>query len=793
MTNPTAPETTLLQTQPHRTKLWLSIYQPLTTLACRVDDGSISKGARDITYDGVTEGTYLNVKANITMYVGTTLGGNEKGRVRVKSITSSVITVAENSHINWEDNDYLTIVNFFEINPVYPRIIQDTNDPFDLIFYKDYDVAYTNQNDILGSLINMGGNVAGFVNEPVYFTGEGTTNFEGESLDYQWNLGGSDVGSYNGQIPGYVNYSTPGHYLVGLTVSGSTSGTIDESWRHISIYDRPESGSNTPILAWEMNELSGSRGDGGYEATIKVFEDVNDRIIREGSLVVIWQDNWYGGTKQSIGGNDTNRSHVLFTGYILSGSIEFNSRESSIEFNVVSPMKILKESEGFSISIESTEDVNIRVASDENIPDGWVVLKDMTPKKALYHYLKWHTTLLSTQDVRFSGFGFDDPVQFYDSDRESIYDATSALVKNGLLGDVACDRQGALYFEAPIWSQQESGTFNTGYALESKDWMGDPTIEENFLDTVSFIEIGGIAYDGVTSSAYLASMPGDAPGYRGGLERVQGLILRSQDQLNLLGGDLFAYRNRQYESIQLTLVGNFVNFDIAPQEIIPVTIDSNDNNRGISFTQKSFSLLSVTYQYDARSEILLNNLVISEISQGIAGDTIVIPEIPPTEGGDNTGGGGFDIPPIDIPPIPPPPIGGLGVSAAFATSASINATTGVVTWTSQIDPQNLLSSTFTDINLTGSGIYYIYLHGTVTRSSPNSSTAISVSIAQKSGAITNNFYSSIGNIDSSLTGFTSTSLAVLIDLNDGNTIECLVQGLAADGVRSARVTIIKLS
>ena len=143
----------LYRTRPHRNKLWLSIYEPPTILACRINDVAIEQGAFQLTYDGVTTGAYGDVKYDMMMYVGTTLGGSERGRIRVRTASPTVITVAENSHIAWEDDDYLTIVNFYEILARYPRIIHDPADATKTLWYKDYDLVYANQNTRHGFLI----------------------------------------------------------------------------------------------------------------------------------------------------------------------------------------------------------------------------------------------------------------------------------------------------------------------------------------------------------------------------------------------------------------------------------------------------------------------------------------------------------------------------------------------------------------------------------------------------------------------------------------------------------------
>ena len=58
------------------------------------------------------------------------------------------------------------------------------------------------------------------------------------------------------------------------------------------------------------------------------------------------------------------------------------------------------------------------------------------------------------------------------------------------------------------------------------------------------------------------------------------------------------------------------------------------------------------FVYDAGKELLLPSVDLHEITQGIAGSTITIPDIPPSNGAPGDAGGGFDIPAIQIPPFP---------------------------------------------------------------------------------------------------------------------------------------------
>ena len=150
----------LLRTRPQETKLYLSIFQPQAVFKARINNASAARGDRVIPFDTVSLGAYTDIKANATMWVGTSDGARDVGKIRVRSATSGNVTVSENSNIEWDDDLFLTVFYYFELWPVFPRIIANPSNEADSIFYKDYDIPYTNQNSILGTFINMGPNRA---------------------------------------------------------------------------------------------------------------------------------------------------------------------------------------------------------------------------------------------------------------------------------------------------------------------------------------------------------------------------------------------------------------------------------------------------------------------------------------------------------------------------------------------------------------------------------------------------------------------------------------------------------
>lgn len=655
----TNSELTLLRSRPHETNLWLSIYEPLVILACQITGSAVAPGLRDIPYDNVTPGSwgYTAVQTGMTMYVGTTLGAKDVGRIRVRSATPSTITVAENSDIEWADDLYLTIVNFWEINAVYPRMyVPDPADPTQQIWYKDYDIAHTNQNNVLGTFICMGCHHAAFIDPDshiasIYYTSTGTSSLLGTAIStYYWEFQGGLSGTSSVGIPGVINYYNPGHYTTTLSITDA-NGVNDVSHRHISIYDRPGEGPDVPILNWELISLDGSRDMGGYQARIKIRENIEDVV--DGSLVVIFADDWYGGTNQSIGGNHKNREKIFFVGYILDGSITYNYNDSSAEFTVGSPTEVMKLSEGMITSVKSSSDPVAEDVVDDDIPSAWALLKDMNCKRAIYHYLRWHSTVLMTNDFEFRGG--DKYIEYFDSDRESLYDAINNFMRGTLYGDVVCDRQGRIYAEVGAASYDITTFNNIVMDTTKQDWIGSPSIEETYNYRLSYLEMGGIQFIpaptgtfGGTSFAYLSCAPGVTPGYHGNVQTIDGMAFVDQDNLNDICGNVFAYINSKYAHVGLELSGNYRNIDITPLEVISLNLEANDNPKRLVWNQKRFHPTEMSWIYDPQKGTLLPTLTLHEITTGYSGGTITIPPVPPVV---DPGGGGYDIPPIVIPPF----------------------------------------------------------------------------------------------------------------------------------------------
>lgn len=640
-----ASDLEIIKTHPQSSELYLSIFQPRTIMTCIPNGASPNAiGARTINYvtGSSSSGSYLSIESGMTLLVGTSLGGRELGKIRIKSATATTFVVAENSNIQWPLAQYFTVLRYFEIWPVYPRIINDPGNVDNVIFYKDYDTTYTNQNTILGAFPNAGSHRAGFTGDRFYYTASGTYHLLGSALTYDWAFeGGTTTGSTSAD-PGYITYSTPGHYVTRLKVTGA-NGSVDTIYKYVSIYNRPsQSSANIPITKFNVDAVSGSRGEGGYNSSVKITDSAVD--LHDGDIVVLFTDDYYGANHVSLGGNSQLNSSIFFVGGVLQDTIHYDYQTSNVDFQVGSVSDIMKTSEGFSVSVEATA-----------TPTKWFQLLDMDGRRAIYHYLKWHTTVLYTTDFEFRGT--DQKIQYFDSDRQSMFDAIDNYMRGTLLGGVCTDRQGKLWAEVGIWAYSNpTGSFPPVMEITNREWLGQPTVTERLTPPLSFLELGGVAYSGTstgTFSALISNAPGETPNTRGNVERQQGLALASQHQLNILTGNQFANKNATLPTIEMELTGKYSNLDIAPQETVDVNIPSGSTTRNISI-HAPYSVDSMSWKYDSGNKVLIPQVTLGSVLSSIAtGTTVTIPDVPE---GSGYGGfaGGFNFNPtsgIGFPPF----------------------------------------------------------------------------------------------------------------------------------------------
>jgi hypothetical protein len=644
LTTPTAAELTRLRTRPHRTVLHLGVYEPTTAFAARINQPGIGLAAREISVTTLS-GNPDEVVNGMTVYIGTFPGGKDISRLRVIRATSIQIVVAENG-ITWEDGWYLTVARYFEPWAVFPRIVLDANNiP---IFYKDYDLLYSGQNQLLEPIVNMGPHHAGYLEtgaHSVYYSSSGTYDPTpgGDATGFAWVFEGGMPSSSLEPHPGWIQYTGCGHFTTSLEVTTSNGQTFTGR-RHISIYSRPYEGACRPIVRWGLRSFEGSRGDGGYALRLWVRELADQAKLVDGALIVIFAESWEGSVKGKVGGNAQRRDDVLFVGYVEDGSIQLTPDANALEFRVSSITGLMSDLSTYSATLES-----------KTTAGTWNELREMTVDRSVAHFLRWHSTVLTVAD--FAPTGDLKPVQFADFSRGNLYEAIDGLYQSALGAKLVSDRQGKMWAEVDV-NLLPTGAVRaaipTTMTLTRQDWRSALMIEREFEGRLAYLEMGGIAYSGPatgTFDPFLAGAPGEAAGYFGSVDRVQGLVLESQEQLNAFVGMVFARENAVYPEVTVPFPGDYRVIDIAPQARLLLNLAASENFRGIQWVNKAFLPEELSLAYDPVDDTLIYDGRLREETAGRPGITIIIPVEPPYDD--------IDLPEWQLPAFPLIPFPGL--------------------------------------------------------------------------------------------------------------------------------------
>lgn len=134
--NLTPLQTDIIRSRPSNTQINLSIFQPRVIFKAKINNPSAQMGDRIIIYNSVSLGSIASIKSGMTLYVGTTDGARDVGIIRIRSVDGTQFIVSENNNINWQNGLFLTVIRYFDIWPVYPRIIQDPSNPVNVIFLR---------------------------------------------------------------------------------------------------------------------------------------------------------------------------------------------------------------------------------------------------------------------------------------------------------------------------------------------------------------------------------------------------------------------------------------------------------------------------------------------------------------------------------------------------------------------------------------------------------------------------------------------------------------------------------
>jgi hypothetical protein len=563
----------LRNSHPHKIIPHLSVFKP-EQLYCGTVTGSPAMGARQITVVDVS-GSLAAVDAalpDLMVYVGTSCGDYSKSKRRIRSRAGQVLTLDENS-VTWANGDVITIVLSYDLWSVFPYIDPDTK-----VFYKDYDIAYTDENEFMNPVAIMGPHQAKFLDGPtVVFDLVASDSYavaSGASISsYAWTATGGSIA--NAADPTTtITFNTPGTYIITLTVTDSNANT--QATRRV-YFVHQRTGSYAPYSDFDFERSpEGSWDDGGWNCAIRVKGDADQDEFPDNALCILWAEMFWDYEEHYI----VDGYSSILVGYITGESITKQLDTGFVIFEIATIHKMMKNARCFSVSLEY-----------DTSPDTWWKMDDLTVGRAVHHVWRWHSTLFYVTDVYLPILTSNTQLlkavdDFEGGDLYSIVD--NFTYQHSIFAHVVCNKHGQIYVEQDfaMLDEADRAAGDSSVILSDRDRRGpvDVDFARNTPESVSHAIVSGTYFDGSDAIPVIAQAPGYVPSPWGDSQAsFERLVINSQDYANMIAGRVIAVANEPINDVAVPMAGDWLPaLDIIPQNWVQLNVQASDTKRGVS-------------------------------------------------------------------------------------------------------------------------------------------------------------------------------------------------------------------
>lgn len=618
----TGGELTLFRTPGQWSKVFAAILVPQVIYRARVNQTfSTTDRVLEVTYD-TPSGTLGNVRADMTVLVGSTLDAHDKGICRLRSIDGTKFYIGKTSDIAWADNLFLTVINDFGL---WAREI--TMDG--VTAFMDSGIAYTNQHTNFDPVVIMGDH------RVLKKTGASISTVFDWTGSYMPD--GSAVSSYSTSAPTSssssgmttsaptIHFNAVGWHPIYLTVTGA-NGKSFFGMRWVYVYDK----NNLPADA-QIGDNGVDVDSGGWQFSLTLSDNVDLSLVRDRALVLVFAEDHYGNTVQSIG-PITNCENRVLTGWIGAESINWNPEQGQVEFTCYGAHHWMKIIPAYPSGVEHTT----KTAA------AWTEIKNLNVRLGLFHFLHWRTTATRVMDVYLP----DDTriMAECSSLAGNLWSQITEIAWDKTFARAGVDRFNRLWIKLhPQLTPTASRTWATVMDITEDDWAGDVSFERAIVNEVSVVDMSGGSINSAGKiTPYFALSPGRAFPHYGSPDIVTGHLFSSQAECLTICGLYWTWRNNQFKDIPIQFSSNMRLIDCFPNQKCTITIASGDTPRGIAYSGGLIPT-SVKFVHNADTGYLYTEAHFeAETFEGLA----VV--------GDFIGSDDVSIPPLaPLPPLPP--------------------------------------------------------------------------------------------------------------------------------------------
>lgn len=686
-------------------RMYMDVYvyvsRPKLKFAARVNQASTDYPTDKLVFDNVTVGAYSDIRNGMTVLLGSTALGDDRGRNRVRRrpngevSTSSEVYVGRYSQglrdgeLSVIDNDYITVNDQRMVWAVPPYITDEG------VTYKDSEVGFAD--DIAQPpVVIMGAHrmkiVDGALSTATFdFDGSDsyTTHPDADgSLDYYWDFGD---GTFSTSATEVAHEYSPGEYWVMLRIEDNL-GNASYGYRMIAVLEK-----DSPQLLNGFTIQQHTQARDGQTMRIQLNQPLPVEDSPDGGMVLVTVREVYGFNGEHSFYDIGDSGQTLFAGWIQDeaneGSADGGNYRARTTLNLVDVAGRLKSLPAFPQLVER-----------DDTPTRWERMEKANIDRYVLFLLRWHSNALELADFFWSGTGETYAFPTLGSDGGTLYEQADIRTQ-AIAHKLTCDQFGRLAMkpdpiimptvaQAAAQSLPYSRTTEEILELNASDWQAwrysyarPPRVHWNWGEA---IVASTLDVDDVTDIATVFCVaPGKAPG-QGATSQTSGQQLAiNQIELNIREGHRYVRMNPRFSTVELDMV-RVGNVGIDPARMIWVTLANSAQTadlRGRYFDGERFLPLEVRWEYGYANGVYLGyrlpTLVLEREVAGTPAETYVPP--------DESASGLPELPPYN-PPINPNPdpylgtgkvvafLGGTNTRYVRTTNFNTPSTAGGATW-----------------------------------------------------------------------------------------------------------------
>lgn len=391
----------------------------------------------------------------------------------------------------------------------------------------------------------------------------------------------------------------------------------------LNLYEVASSGSASEVTHFEV--VRRVLRQEGQELTLRVYEDIPADEIPYGTLVMLWEDEYYGAAGEA--GNlygPSGREHMRFVGWLGDEPARIEAGENGtrayVELQCLDVAGRLAMLPVFPMGL-------MRTASPSNFDE----MAYLNPDRYTWFILHWHSTALELADFVWSGTLEDYAIPLLSTQGDSLYSQADFMAQ-AIAHRLTCDSRGRLAMRPD--PQLQALASRTAVILQSigdDDWMGIQYTETrssryHWLWNAAIVASTSQAADVSAVQGVYCRAPGSVPGQGLQMVRRSEQVVVDQDELNTREGMRYAVRLNPDQSFFEVLIahGNDGGIEPALMQWVPLTVSpAYAAQRGLSFTAARFLPYEVVIDYHPQAQAKTTRLRLEREASGPKATTYV--------------------------------------------------------------------------------------------------------------------------------------------------------------------------